>query len=107
MSQLERTFAALGDTTRRAIVASLADGEMTLSKLAEPFDMSLTAVSKHVGVLEAAGVVDIEKRGRNRHCRLRGEALQEAAEWLDGYRNFWESQFDNLARHLGDERKSP
>lgn len=107
MTQLERTFAALGDPTRSAIVANLAQGETTLSKLAEPFDMSLTAVSKHVGVLAAAGLVSIEKRGRNRHCRLRGEALREAAQWLDGYREFWEGRFEQLGRHLNDERKTP
>ncbi|MGX1495951.1 DNA-binding transcriptional ArsR family regulator [Labrenzia sp. MBR-25] len=103
MPQLDTTFAALSDGTRRAIVARLADGETSLSELAEPFDMSLTAVSKHLRVLSDAGLVDIEKRGRTRHCRLRGAPIKEAVDWLSKYEAFWIDRFDALARHLAKE----
>ncbi len=106
MSQLDATFAALSDGTRRAIVARLADGETTLSELAEPFDMSLTAVSKHMRVLSDAGLVDIEKRGRTRHCRLSGAPIKEAVDWLNKYESFWIDRFDALARHLANEDKT-
>lgn len=100
MNHLDATFSALADPTRRAIIAKLAEGELALSKLAEPFNMSLTAVSKHVGVLSDAGLVEVDKRGRTRHCRLRAEQMKEAFDWLNGYRQFWHDQFDALARHL-------
>lgn len=103
MPQLDATFAALSDSTRRAIVARLADGETSLSDLAEPFDMSLTAVSKHLRVLSDAGLVDIEKRGRTRHCRLRGAPIKEAVDWLSKYEAFWIDRFDALARHLAKD----
>ena len=103
MQTLTRTFAALGDDTRRAIVARLADGEATLSGLAEPFDMSLTAVSKHVRVLEEAGLVSVTKRGRTRYCRLEGAPMKAATDWLEGYRTFWESNLEALARYLDQE----
>ena len=102
MTDLSRTFAALGDGTRRAIVARLAQGETRLSDLAEPFDMSLTAVSKHVRMLSDAGLITVEKRGRTRYCRLEAGPMKDAADWLDDYRAFWEGQFDALARHLGE-----
>lgn len=105
MPQLDATFSALSDGTRRAIVARLADGEAPLSELAEPFDMSLTAVSKHLRVLSDAGLVDIEKRGRTRHCRLRGAPIKEAVDWLSKYESFWIDRFDALARHLANEDK--
>ena len=107
MNQLDQTFAALSDATRRAIVARLAEGEASLSALADPFDMSLTAVSKHVRVLSDAGLVAVEKRGRTRHCRLQAAPLKDAAEWLAFYRRFWEDQFDALARHLATKEKTP
>ncbi len=103
MSDLNRTFAALSDETRRAIVTRLAAGETPLSDLAEPFAMSLTAVSKHVRVLSDAGLVDIRKRGRTRYCRLRALPMKDAVDWLETYRQFWQSQFDSLARYLEDE----
>ncbi|MEO9528630.1 metalloregulator ArsR/SmtB family transcription factor [Roseibium sp.] len=103
MPQLDQTFSALSDGTRRAIVARLAEGETSLSDLAEPFDMSLTAVSKHLRVLSDAGLVDIEKRGRTRHCRLRGAPIKEAVDWLGKYEAFWIDRFDALARHLANE----
>ena len=105
MPQLDATFSALSDGTRRALVARLADGEATLSDLAAPFDMSLTAVSKHLRVLSDAGLVDIEKRGRTRHCRLRGAPIKEAVDWLSKYEAFWIDRFDALARHLAKEDK--
>lgn len=107
MNQLDQTFAALSDATRRAIVARLAEGEASLSALADPFDMSLTAVSKHVRVLSDAGLVAVEKRGRTRHCRLQAAPMKDAAEWLAFYRRFWEDQFDALARHLATKEKTP
>jgi DNA-binding transcriptional ArsR family regulator len=107
VNQLDQTFAALSDATRRAIVARLAEGEAPLSALADPFDMSLTAVSKHVRVLSDAGLVAVEKRGRTRHCRLQAAPMKDAAEWLAFYRRFWEDQFDALARHLATKEKTP
>ncbi|WP_209003587.1 metalloregulator ArsR/SmtB family transcription factor [Labrenzia sp. CE80] len=105
MTRLDNTFAALSDSTRRAIISRLSQGEATLSDLADPFDMSLTAVSKHLKVLSDAGLVDIEKRGRSRHCRLQGEPIKEAVDWLDKYEAFWVDRFDSLARHLAKEDK--
>jgi DNA-binding transcriptional ArsR family regulator len=107
VNQLDQTFAALSDATRRAIVARLAEGEAPLSALADPFDMSLTAVSKHVRVLSDAGLVAVEKRGRTRHCRLQAAPMKDAAEWLAFYRRFWEDRFDALARHLASKEKTP
>lgn len=100
MQQLDATFSALSDSTRRAIVTRLANGETTLSDLAAPFDMSLTAVSKHMRVLSEAGLVDIEKRGRTKHCRLKGAPIKEAVDWLNNYEAFWLDRFDALALHL-------
>ncbi|WP_375594587.1 metalloregulator ArsR/SmtB family transcription factor [Algihabitans albus] len=103
MPDLDRTFAALSDGTRRAIVAQLAEGESSLSDLAEPFDMSLTAVSKHVRVLNEAGLVSVSKRGRTRYCRLEAEPMKDASDWLDDYRKFWVDRFGALARYLNEE----
>ncbi|PVB61662.1 metalloregulator ArsR/SmtB family transcription factor [Labrenzia sp. 011] len=103
MTHLDATFSALSDSTRRAIVARLSDGEASLSELAEPFEMSLTAVSKHLKVLSDAGLVEIEKRGRTRHCRLQGAPIKEAVDWLSKYEAFWLDRFDALARHLAKE----
>ncbi len=104
MDHLNATFAALSDETRRAILHQLMAGEARLSDLARPFDMSQTAVSKHVRVLKEAGLVDIEKRGRTRHCRLKAEALKDASDWLAEYRAFWTQQFENLAQHLKENK---
>jgi len=103
MQQLDATFTALGDTTRRAIVAQLADSELPLSQLAAPFDMTLTAVSKHVRVLNKAGLVEIEKRGRTQYCRLQAQPMQQAVQWLNNYQQFWEQQFNSLREHLKRE----
>lgn len=100
MQVLDATFAALGDSTRRAIVAQLAKDEMALSQIAEPFDMSLTAVSKHIKVLAKAGLVSVEKRGRTQYCRLHAEPMKAAVNWLADYEKFWNTQFDSLAKHL-------
>lgn len=100
MTTLDQTFAALGDGTRRAILARLARGEAALSEIAAPFDMSQTAVSKHVRVLADAGLVRVSKRGRTRYCRIEAAPMKQAAEWLKTYQRFWEDRFDALARHL-------
>lgn len=105
MLSLDATFAALGDSTRRAIVARLATGETPLSELAEPFDMSLTAVSKHVRVLSDAGLVTVAKRGRTRYCRLEGAPMAAAVDWLNDYRRFWEGRFEALAAYLDEPEK--
>jgi len=100
MTDLDQTFAALGDGTRRAILARLTRGETALSEIAAPFEMSQTAVSKHVRVLTDAGLVSVTKRGRTRYCRLEAAPMQQAAEWLETYQKFWAGQFDALAKHL-------
>ena len=100
MKNLDTTFAALSDETRRAILAQLMLGEARLSDLAAPFEMSQTAVSKHVRVLSNAGLLVVEKRGRTRHCRLSAGVLKEASDWLADYQSFWTRQFNNLAQVL-------
>jgi len=102
MNTLDQTFAALSDSTRRAIVARLLDGELALSDIAAPFEMSQTAVSKHVNILNNAGLVEVTKRGRTRFCRLRATPLQDVSEWLRDYQAFWENSFESLANHLED-----
>jgi len=97
---LDRTFAALSDPTRRAILARLAQGDTSVTELAEPFNVSLPAISKHLRVLERAGLLIQEKDGRVRRCRLVAEPLKEAAAWIVRYQKFWEAQFDALADYL-------
>ena len=100
VDQLSLTFGALADPTRRAILARLAEGEATVKELAEPFAMSLPAISKHLKVLERAGLIT---RGRNaqwRPCRLEPAPLEEAVDWLERYRRFFEGSYDRLADHL-------
>ena len=100
--QLTNTFAALADPTRRAILARLADGgEATVSELAEPFPISLQAVSSHLKVLERAGLIERGRSAQFRPSRLEGAPLKQAAEWLDGYRGFWQDSFDRLDERLG------
>ncbi len=102
MTTLDATFAALSDPTRRAILARLSEGEKTVNELAEPFPMSMQAVSKHLKVLERAGLI---ARGRNaqlRPSRIQGAALKDAADWLSDYRGFWEDSFDRLEVHVRD-----
>jgi len=97
---LSTTFAALADPTRRAILARLADGEATVNQLAEPFPMSLQAVSKHLKVLERAGLITRGRTAQLRPSRLQGAAMRDAAAWLSEYRGFWEESFDKLTEHL-------
>ncbi len=97
---LSEIFGALADPTRRAILARLALGETSVGELAEPFEMSLPAVSKHLGVLETAGLIQREKLGRVRRCQLDGRPLEAAATWIEPYRHFWEARLDSLARYL-------
>ncbi|MEV0295447.1 metalloregulator ArsR/SmtB family transcription factor [Nocardia sp. NPDC050710] len=98
--ELSRTFAALADPTRRAILARLADGEATVSELAEPFAMSLPAISKHLKVLERAGLITRGQHAQWRPCRLDAAPLGPATDWLDRYRQFWDGRFDRLDAHL-------
>lgn len=101
---LDRVFHALADPTRRALLAELSAGERTVSELAAPFPMSLTAVSKHLRVLEAAHLVVRERRGREQHCRLVPDPLSEAWEWIEHYRGFWEARLDALEKLLEAKR---
>jgi len=101
--RLDAVFHALSDPTRRRIMARLADGEATVSQLAEPFSMSLPAVSKHLIVLERAGLMHRRIDGRTHFCSLRPEALEDASEWIAFYRHFWKQQFGRLAEFLADQ----
>ena len=103
--QLSTTFAALADPTRRALLARLASGEATVNELAEPFPVSLQAVSKHLKVLERAGLITRGRTAQWRPCTLRGQPLAEATGWLEPYRAFWEGSLDALADHLHDLQK--
>ncbi|TMK78681.1 MAG: winged helix-turn-helix transcriptional regulator [Actinobacteria bacterium] len=96
VDELTSTFAALADPTRRAILARLAEGEATVNELAEPFPISVQAVSKHLKVLERAGLITRGRSAQLRPSRLQGAPLEEAAEWLEEYRRFWQGSFDRL-----------
>ena len=98
--RLDQTFAALADSTRRAILAQLAHGESTVGELARPFKISRPAISKHLRVLERAGLVRRSRDGRLSRCGLDASPMRDAAEWVDEYRQFWESQLDALAHFL-------
>ena len=98
--RLTTTFAALADPTRRAILARLALGETSVGELAEPFAMSLPAVSKHLKVLERAGLIARGREAQWRPCRLQGGPLKDVADWLDHYRRFWDESFDRLGDYL-------
>ena len=97
---LDRTFAALADPTRRAILERLAAGEASVTELAEPFDVSMPAISKHLKVLERAGLVVRGRARQWRPARLDATPLKEVAEWADGYRRFWEQSYDRLDAYL-------
>jgi DNA-binding transcriptional ArsR family regulator len=99
---LSITFAALADPTRRAILARLADGEATVNELAEPFDISLQAVSKHLKVLQRAGLITRGQNAQYRPCRLEAAPLDDAVEWIGRHRQVWEERFDRLEQHLRD-----
>jgi DNA-binding transcriptional ArsR family regulator len=98
--QLSNTFAALADPTRRAILARLASGECSVTELAEPFEMSLPAVSKHLRVLESAGLISRGRAAQWRPCRLEAGPLKEVAEWAESYRSIWEGRLDRLDSYL-------
>ncbi|MFI7546482.1 ArsR/SmtB family transcription factor [Actinoplanes sp. NPDC049599] len=98
--QLSAIFGALADPTRRAILARLAEGEATVNELAEPFAMTLPAISKHLKVLERAGLISRGRQAQWRPCRLEADSLREVSEWVGRYRQFWRSSYDKPARHL-------
>lgn len=97
---LSATFAALADPTRRAILARLATGEASVNDLAAPFDISLPAVSRHLKVLEGAGLISRSREAQSRPCKLEAEALKRAHSWIEHYRRFWDTRFDQLADYL-------
>ena len=103
--QLSTTFYALADPTRRAILARLATGACSVTELAEPFDMSMPAVSKHLRVLERAGLIARGREAQWRPCHLNATPLKEVAEWTERYRRFWERKFDNLEVYLQELKK--
>ena len=105
--QLTRTFAALADPTRRAILGRLAEGEATVGELAEPFPISSQAVSKHLKVLEAAGLITRGRTAQLRPSRLQAAPLQDAVDWLETYRRFWEDGFDRLDERLRATEQGP
>ena len=104
--QLTSTFAALADPTRRAILARLSAGEASVTELAEPFAMSLPAVSKHLKVLERAGLVERGREAQYRPCTLNGRPLRDADEWIERYRRFWEQSLDRLDAYLREVQKN-
>lgn len=116
-AELDRTFSALADPTRRAILSRLAQGEATVMELAAPFEMSLPAVSKHLKVLERAGLISRGREAQWRPCKLEAEPLRGAASWIGEYRRFWEERLDRLDAYLRElqsndaasdgERRSP
>jgi DNA-binding transcriptional ArsR family regulator len=104
---LSATFAALADPTRRAILARLTEGEATVGELAAPFSISFQAVSRHLRVLEHAGLVERGRTAQLRPSRLRGEPLREVADWLETYRGFWDASFDRLDERLREGDNLP
>jgi DNA-binding transcriptional ArsR family regulator len=103
--QLSATFAALADPTRRAILARLVSGEVSVSELAEPFDMSMPAVSKHLKVLERAGLIARGREAQWRPCRLEATPLKDVADWVEHYRKFWSDSLDRLGDYLREAQK--
>ena len=102
---LSTTFAALADPTRRAILARLASGAASVTELAEPFDMSMPAISQHLKVLENAGLIERGREAQWRPCKLSAGPLKEAVDWLEHYRPFWEESFDRLSEYLRDVQR--
>jgi len=98
--RLNTTFSALSDPTRRAILARLVLGDTSVSELAAPFDISLPAISRHLRVLEGAGLIERKPEGRVHRCHLVAGPMREAADWIEEYRKFWDNQFDSLAEFL-------
>jgi DNA-binding transcriptional ArsR family regulator len=107
VDRLSTTFAALADPTRREILARLAEGEATVNELAEPFPITVQAVSQHLKVLERAGLIRRGRSAQLRPSRLQGAPLKDAAEWLEKYRRFWEVSFDSLDARLRASHKGP
>jgi DNA-binding transcriptional ArsR family regulator len=103
--QLSATFAALADPTRRAILARLAEGDATVTELAKPFPVSLPAISRHLKVLERAGLIGRDRLAQSRPSSLRPERLQEATAWIEANREVWERRFDRLEKHLREIQK--
>ena len=101
---LDRAFAALSDPTRRAMLARLASGEATVGELGAPFRLSQPAVSKHLSVLERAGLIEQARDAQRRPRRLRADAIKEIADWAEPFRVLWERRFDNLERHLATDK---
>ena len=106
MDPLSQTFAALADPTRRAILARLAVGEATVTELAEPFDLSLPAISKHLKVLQRAGLVEQGRRAQWRPCRLEPAPLRDVSSWIERYLNIWEERFGRLDDYLETLKKT-
>ena len=105
--QLSATFSALADPTRRAILARLSSGEASVNELAAPFDMSLPAVSKHLKVLERAGLISRSRSAQWRPCKLEAGPLEEVWGWVEAYRRFWEQSFDRMDEYLKEIQKRP
>jgi DNA-binding transcriptional ArsR family regulator len=98
--RLSQTFAALANSTRRAILARLAEGEATVNELAEPFDLSLPAISKHIAVLERAGLIVQGQKAQYRPCTIDGTPLEEVSTWTEQYRHIWEARFDQMDNYI-------
>ena len=98
--RLSQTFAALANSTRRAILARLAEGEATVNELAEPFDLSLPAISKHIKVLERAGLITQGQKAQYRPCTIDGAPLEEVSKWTEQYRHIWEARFESLEDYI-------
>ena len=107
MDRLSTTFAALADPTRRAILARLSQGETHVGELARPFDISAPAISRHLRVLERAGLIERQENAQWRMCRVRGAALHAAHDWLERYRRFWEESLDRLAEYAESQVAPP
>src|SRR5262245_46359622 len=105
VDQLSTTFAALADPTRRAILARLSSGEASVGELAEPFDMSLPAVTKHLKVLQRAGLISRGREAQWRPCRLEARPMRDAAQWMETYRHHWEQRLDRLDTWLRENTK--
>ena len=105
--RLSRVFAALADPTRRDILASLANGTRSVTELAEPHDMSLPAISKHLRVLENSGLIERGRDAQWRPCRLQAAPMKEAVDWMEQYRRFWEASFDRLEAYLHELQAKP
>lgn len=106
IDQLSSTFAAIADPTRRAILVRLSRGDAAVKELAEPFRMTLPAITKHLKVLEKAGLIERTRSAQKRPCKLRAKPLQEAASWIENYRKFWEASFDRLDQYLKEMQSS-